>query len=418
MNSCGWTKHELSGMDLRKRFFLRVLRVMGVMFRSYVQPLFQSILFQILSSGVMFGLSVLAIKEFGAAGHGLFVLMLSGIMMGLSVFTALLLDPFSQRGRVSFMHGQALQSVLGWLGLGAFGPGMLLMWIAESDWALLFVSGVLFSPGLAAVFLQRRLVQAGTGGRRSAWVWAGLCLFAVGCILLSGYGTPCALAAVPSVAGLVFLARPVPVRSRVLKALLVWHIRRGYCLVLALPVTLVMQQGTVLAVASSHGPEGAGDWRLVQLLMFPVLHVVAAVGGFLQPRLARLVRQGYRNLARVRTVLFGTGVVILSCVWFACLGINDNGLALLHILLPSHGLTEVDIVLACACAVTMSLAAGTGLFTRACCDNRRVLLGGVCAGSVCAVGLPSCAPHGVGGVLFLQALSHLTNAVVLAWPRR
>lgn len=391
---------------------------MRVVLRVHFHPLFQSILFQSLSSGVMFGLSVLAIKTFGAVGHGLFVLVLSGMLMGLSVFTALFLDPFSQRGRVSFVHGRALQSVLGWLGLGAVGPGILMMRSAEPDWALLFVSGALLSPGLAAVFLQRRLVQAGVGNGRSAWGWAGLCFLAVGCLLLSGYGTPCALALVPSVAGLALMARPVPVQTRFLRALLAWHIRRGYCLVFALPVTLVMQQGTVLAVAASHGPEGAGDWRLAQLLMLPVLHVVAAVGGFLQPRLARLVRQGYRNRARVWTVLFGGGVVVLSCVWFTCLGINDNGLALLHILLPSHGLTAVDVALTCACTVAISLAAGAGLFARACCDNRRVLFGGVCAGSVCAVGLPSCAPHGIDGILFLQALSHLTNAVVLAWPRR
>ncbi|NKD77239.1 hypothetical protein HEQ60_05625 [Haematospirillum sp. H1815] len=391
---------------------------MRVAFSRHGALLPQSILFHVCSGCIVFGLSVLAVAVLSPEDHGRFALLLSGMWVGVSILTAVFLDPFSQRGRCGRTHGRMLQAIFGWFGLAAFLPGILMVGFSGKQWLTLPVSGFFLSPGLATVFLHRRLMQAGICTGPKVWIWVGLYPLATCILVLSGDLTPHNLVLVLSITSIGCLAHFSPLRVRVLKSVLAWYMRKGICLVLALPVALVVQQGPVLAVAAFHGPEGAGDWRRIQLLMMPVLQGMAFLGGYLQPRLARLVREEQRRLAKARALVFGASLSGLSCLW--CIGLcfagDDPGS--LRVLLPAHGIGVADGVLACTYLVAASLAAAAGIFVRARQDNARVLLATLCAGGICMAGLPLCAPYGIACLLALLALSYATNAVVLAWPWR
>ncbi|NKD55474.1 MULTISPECIES: hypothetical protein [unclassified Haematospirillum] len=391
---------------------------MRVVFLRHGALLPRSILFHVCSGCIVFGLSVLAVAVFSPEDHGRFALLLSGMWVGVSILTAVFLDPFSQRGRCGRTHGRMLQAIFGWFGLSAFLPGILMVGFSDTQWFALPVSGFFLSPGLATVFLHRRLMQAGICTGPKVWIWVGLCPLATCILVLSGDLTPHNLVLVLSITSIGCLAHFSPLRVRVLKSVLAWHVRKGICLVLALPVALVVQQGPVLVVAVFHGPEGAGDWRRVQLLMMPVLQGMAFLGGYLQPRLARLVREEQKRLAKARALVFGVSLSGLSCLW--CIGLcfagDDPGS--LRVLLPAHGIGVADGVLACTYLVAASLAAAAGIFVRAKQDNARVFLATLCAGGICMAGLPLCAPYGIACLLALLALSYATNAVVLAWPWR
>lgn len=418
MNSYGWTKHERSGLNFRKRFFLYLFHVMRVAFLRHGAFLPRSILFHVCSGCIVFGLSVMAVAVLSPEDHGRFALLLSGMLVGVSILTALFLDPFSQRGRCSRMHGRMLRAIFGWFGLAASLPGTLMVCFSSAQWFALPVSGFLLSPGLAIVFLHRRLMQAGICTGPKVWVWVGLCPLAICTLVLSGDVTPHNIVLVLSITSIGCLAHFSPLRVRVLKSVLAWHMRKGICLVLALPVALVVQQGPVLAVAAFHGPEGAGDWRRIQLLMMPVLQGVAFLGGYLQPRLARLVREEQKRLAKTCALVFGGTLSGFSCLWCIGLCITGDDPGHSRIPLPVHGVGVAEGVLACTYLVAVSMAAATGIFVRARQDNVRVLMATLCAGGVCIVGLPLCASSGVAALLGLLALSYATNAVVLAWPQQ
>jgi len=173
MNSYGWTEHERHGLNFRKRFFPDSFHVMRVVFLRHGALLPRSILFHVCSGCIVFGLSVLAVAVFSPEDHGRFALLLSGMWVGVSILIAVFLDPFSQRGRCGRTHGRMLQAIFGWFGLAAFLLGILMVGFSDTQWFALPVSGFFLSPGLATVFLHRRLMQAGICTGPKVWIWVG-----------------------------------------------------------------------------------------------------------------------------------------------------------------------------------------------------------------------------------------------------
>lgn len=354
---------------------------------------------------------LLAARTLPVAEHGTLALMAGGLAAGLAVQAALVLDPLTARGRV---RPATVGAVAGLVAVVAV-LTLLVALPLRDGLAGAIAWGMAGAAGPVLLMMARRVAHLRQRPRDA------LGAVLVAAVLTAGLAVPAetsgeflmAAALGPAAGGALalalsgFLRRP---GRKVLVAVARHHARLGGWLLVSAGPWVVATQAPLVILAAQHGEAAAGVLRGLMLLVVPMAHVSAAVGGVVQPRLADAAR--LRDVRRA--ALWWGGVIgLLGTPWALALAAAPGGVAGTVLGADYAGPAGSVLPLLAAAAVLGAFGAGPALALRAARRGRAVA---AAAGTGAVVGLGAAAAlvpvFGIAGAALALLAARLADIAV------
>lgn len=370
---------------------------------------------QAAASGGLFLVHVVLARVLDAAAYGRFAAMMAVALIGVAVLTAWVLDPYSARGRGGRRHRAAAAWLLAGAGAALappfLWPGAVPPVIAGP------LQGAAVAPGLALAWFARRAAYAdGRPGRALAvsGIWAVATAGMIGALVLQEVVTPeralLALGLAGVTAGLGSWCRWPG--GRMVRAAVRWHVRHGAWLVAGVPLWVVATQAPLLALAWSGQAAEAGHLRVLHLAAMPVAQLMAALGTWAQPRVARAVARG--ELAAAQRQGWRVGAVLMAVAVPYVGALAWVGRDLLPWLFgPAQAVVAGWAPVAALAPLLACIAAGPNLVLRAQRRTAAVTAGTACAAACAGLGAVLVPNHGLTAAIGAGIAAALGNAVVL-----